>query len=58
MDAKAAVDLQDMPENGQPPISTIGLGLRWGSSLMRVHNPAANITAFIGERQKGLARVP
>jgi hypothetical protein len=58
MNAKAAVDLQDMPESGQPPISTIGLGLRWVSSLMRVHYPPANITVFIGERQKGLASVP
>ena len=33
--------------HGLPPISIIGLGLVLVSSLMRVPNPPANITAFI-----------
>src|SRR5262245_3096414 len=32
---------------GLPPISTIGFGLRWDSSDMRVPIPPARITAFI-----------
>src|SRR5216117_2860164 len=32
---------------GLPPISIIGLGLRWDSSLIRVPRPPARITAFI-----------
>ncbi len=31
-----------------PPISIIGLGLTWVSSLMRVPSPPARITAFMG----------
>ncbi|MNQ62532.1 hypothetical protein D3C85_768810 [compost metagenome] len=32
---------------GLPPISIIGLGLRWDSSLIRVPRPPARMTAFI-----------
>ncbi len=32
---------------GRPPISTIGLGLRWVSSLRRVPNPPARMTHFM-----------
>src|SRR6266496_2092395 len=35
---------------GRPPISIIGLGLRWDSSLMRVPRPPARMTAFIDLR--------
>ena len=33
---------------GWPPISIIGLGFRWDSSLMRVPRPPARMTAFTG----------
>ena len=32
---------------GLPPISTMGLGLRWVSSERRVPKPPAKMTAFI-----------
>src|SRR6266496_6204905 len=32
---------------GRPPISIIGFGLRWDSSLMRVPKPPARMTAFM-----------
>src|SRR6476620_1762845 len=32
---------------GRPPISTIGFGRTWVSSLMRVPNPPARMTAFM-----------
>ena len=32
---------------GLPPISTIGFGFKWLSSLIRVPNPPARITTFI-----------
>ena len=35
---------------GRPPISTMGFGLRWVSSLIRVPKPPARITAFIRVR--------
>ena len=32
---------------GIPPISIIGFGLRWDSSVILVPNPPAKITTFI-----------
>ena len=47
VDAEVAVDLEDVPEDRLPPTSTIGLGLRWVSSLRRVPSPPARMTAFM-----------
>ena len=41
---------------GRPPISIIGLGLRWVSSAILVPNPPAKITAFIFYLMKGWER--
>jgi hypothetical protein len=39
---------------GISPISIMGLGLRWDSSLMRVPSPPARMTAFMGRYSKGV----
>src|SRR5688500_8334745 len=43
---------------GLPPISIMGFGRRWDSSLMRVPMPPARITVFMGRYCKVPRNVP
>ena len=45
--SKLPIELNQCQRIGFPPISIMGLGRRWVSSLMRVPKPPASMTAFI-----------